>query len=276
MKIHHLNCGTLRPLGGAWIHGANRPWARSRLVTHVLLLELADRLVLVDTGIGLRDVDGTRGRWHARHLKAVIWAELATDEPAVVQLRARGFDPRDVSDIVLTHLDFDHAGGLADFPDARVHIHGVELDAARRRATIAERARYRPIDWAHGPRWVVHDLLRENWMDQPAKHLFDDIWFVSLPGHTRGHVGVAIARPAGWLLHAGDAVALTRELAGQRGRVMETFQHLVSSVDDPTRLRTREVLAEIAHKVHLIASHDPDVFDALVGAQRHGRHGEAA
>lgn len=43
MRIHHLDCGTLRtPV--------------SRMVCHVLLLEVEDRLVLVDTGFGTEDV----------------------------------------------------------------------------------------------------------------------------------------------------------------------------------------------------------------------------
>jgi glyoxylase-like metal-dependent hydrolase (beta-lactamase superfamily II) len=36
------------------------------------------------------------------------------------QVQRLGFDPRDVRHIVLTHLDFDHAGGLDDFPHATV------------------------------------------------------------------------------------------------------------------------------------------------------------
>ena len=43
MRIHHLDCGTLRtPVG--------------RMVCHVLLLEVEDRLVLVGTGFGTEDV----------------------------------------------------------------------------------------------------------------------------------------------------------------------------------------------------------------------------
>ncbi len=271
MKLHHLNCGTLRPLGGALLHGDARPWARSRLVTHVLLLELRDRLVLVDSGIGLRDVDGTRGTAHKRRLKMVIWAELAASEPAVVQLRQRGFDPRDVRDIVLTHLDFDHAGGLADFPDARVHVRRVELDAAMRRTTVKERFRYAPIDWAHEPRWQLYDDRGETWHGAPANHVLDGVWLVALPGHTRGHAGVAIETPGGWLFHVGDAVALTRELVGQRGRTFEQFQRHISSFDDRQRRITRDAIAELtarAKRVRVIASHDPDTFDALhVSAQ---------
>jgi glyoxylase-like metal-dependent hydrolase (beta-lactamase superfamily II) len=65
------------------------------LACHCLLLETSAGLVLVDTGFGSRDVHDPQ--------------------------------PRDVRHIVLTHLDFDHAGGRDDFPGA-VHLLASERD----------------------------------------------------------------------------------------------------------------------------------------------------
>lgn len=46
------------------------------------------------------------------------------------QIRRLGYAASDVCHIVLTELDFDHAGGLEDFPDARVHVFdSVEYEA---------------------------------------------------------------------------------------------------------------------------------------------------
>ena len=55
-------------------------------------------------------------------------AELG--ETALKQVEALGFAAADVKQIVTTHLDPDHSGGLPDFPEAEVHIFGRELDAA--------------------------------------------------------------------------------------------------------------------------------------------------
>ena len=56
MRIHHLNCGTDCPLGGALFDGRSLG-PLGRLVCHCLLIETAAHgLVLVDTGYGLRDV----------------------------------------------------------------------------------------------------------------------------------------------------------------------------------------------------------------------------
>ena len=57
MRIHHLNCGTDCPLGGALFDGRSVS-PLGRLVCHCLLIETDSHgLVLVDTGYGLRDID---------------------------------------------------------------------------------------------------------------------------------------------------------------------------------------------------------------------------
>ena len=43
--------------------------------------------------------------------------------------------------MVLTHLDFDHAGGLDDFPAATVHLLAEERDAAVARRSALDRTR---------------------------------------------------------------------------------------------------------------------------------------
>ena len=55
MQVHHINCGTFCPVGGALMDGRSRG-LRGRLVCHCLLLETNDGLILVDTGLGLRDM----------------------------------------------------------------------------------------------------------------------------------------------------------------------------------------------------------------------------
>ena len=56
-------------------------------------------------------------------------------QTALAQVRRLGFAAADVRHIVLTHLDLDHAGGLSDFPTARVHVLDVEHAAAMRPPT---------------------------------------------------------------------------------------------------------------------------------------------
>ena len=56
LRIHHLNCMSLRPVGGRLIDGRSGWFERARFVSHCLLVETGDGLALVDTGLGLGDV----------------------------------------------------------------------------------------------------------------------------------------------------------------------------------------------------------------------------
>src|SRR5690606_14231483 len=73
--------------------------------------------------------------------------DLRTEMTAARQVLALGHAPADVTDIVLTHLDFDHAGGLDDFPNATVHLRAIEQEAAARQRTWLDRQRFRPQQW---------------------------------------------------------------------------------------------------------------------------------
>lgn len=102
-----------------------------------------DALVLIDTGFGLRDVADPRARL-SRFFLTLLSPDFREEFTALRQIAAFGYDPRDVRHIVLTHLDFDHAGGLDDFPHARVHMLSKEREVAEAQRTLLDRMRYRP------------------------------------------------------------------------------------------------------------------------------------
>ena len=106
-------------------------------------------------------------------------------------MQALGYRPADVRDIVVTHLDLDHAGGLGDFPHARVHVHTDELAAARSRSHPKEKGRYIAAQWAHGPDWVEHTASGgDGWFGfEAVQAVGEDVLLVPLRGHTRGHSG---------------------------------------------------------------------------------------
>lgn len=207
--VHHISCATMCPAA------ARLPGLMPReLVAHCLVVEGAASLTLVDTGFGLQDV-ADHGRRLGKAFTTLVGARLDRAQTAFEQVRALGHQPEDVRDIVVTHLDLDHAGGLADFPWARVHVHRAELDAARH-PSRRERLRYVPAQWEHGPSWVEHTAEGDDWYGfgavrsvqsvQSVRSGDEDLLMVPLHGHTRGHCGVAVRRAdGGWLLHAGDA-----------------------------------------------------------------------
>lgn len=277
MRIHHLNCGTCCPAGGRLFDGtSDAPLAH--LVCHCLLIETNQGLVLVDTGYGTREVDHPRPRLSPFFL-GLNNPQLRAAETAVAQVRRLGFDPADVRHIVITHLDFDHAGGLEDFPHATVHLTAREkevADAGRGGAFVGTR-RYRPCQWDEvenwrlypfggGERWFGFDAVRD------LEGLPPEILLVPLAGHTWGHAGVAIkAADSGWLLHAGDAYFYRGEVGGEDYSCppgLRGYQRLME-VDRKARLenqrRLRALSIDHGDEVRLFCAHDVVEWELLAG-----------
>src|SRR5262245_46782870 len=110
MRIHHLNCISACPMGGFLMDGFTTGSLRGRLTRHCLLIETDTSLVLIDTGCGLQDVAHARSRLSHAFL-SFLRPELREEMTAIRQIETLGYHPHDVRHIVLSHLDFDHAGG---------------------------------------------------------------------------------------------------------------------------------------------------------------------
>lgn len=135
MRVHHLNCISSCPLGGKLFDGRTPGLLRrGELTCHCLLVETGEGLVLIDTGFGLRDVADPRSRLSAFFL-LMLKPDFREEMTALRQIERLGFSASDVRHIVLSHLDFDHAGGLDDFPHAKVHMLRIERDYAVRQQT---------------------------------------------------------------------------------------------------------------------------------------------
>lgn len=279
MRVHHLNCGSMCPIGRRLINGDGAWLGSAQLCCHCLLIEGRQGLILVDTGLGTGDVAsperlGAVFNWFVR-------PRLQMSETALHQIRELGFDPRDVRHIVPTHLDLDHAGGLGDFPGAQVHVFDAELDAALKRPSLHEKSRYIPAQWAHGPKWSPRALSGERWMGFDAVRALpgtdDEVLLVPLVGHTRGHCGVAVRNPrttdTPWLLHCGDAYFHRDEMAPQPSCTpgLRVFQGVVE-MDRKQRLgnqqRLRQLKREHGDEVTLFCAHDPVELLALERAER--------
>ena len=160
IKVYHLNCGTLCPRGGGLFGGKGGPWAVAPMCCHCLLIEGEDGFILVDSGLGVEDV-ADPGRLGVL-FNALARPRLQVAETALRQIADLGFRIDDVRHIVPTHLDFDHAGGLADFPAATVHVHAVELRAAKN-PTWRERERYRRVQLDEVARWDPIEVGGDDW-----------------------------------------------------------------------------------------------------------------
>ncbi len=243
------------------------------MIAHCLVIETNDGLVLVDTGFGLDDVRQPRERLGGMFVN-VSRPRMNEATTAIRQIEALGFRADDVRHVLPTHLDLDHAGGLPDFPKAKVHMYGLEIDAATARATLNERERYRPSHFAHGPDWVRYDVGGERWFGfecaRDLAGLPPEILIVPLVGHTRGHSGIAVETDAGWILHAGDAYFSNAEMHPTTPRCpwpLAAFQRVVAR-DDLARRRNAERIRILARddKVNVFSAHDAYELERFTGA----------
>ena len=257
MRVHHLGCGTMCPRSFAAVPEVDLP-----VVCHCLLIETGAGLVLVDTGVGRDAAHHPLRTMGPSAITLGIRREPGTS--AVERVRALGFEPDEVRHIVPTHLDFDHAGGLPDFPRAAVHVAEAELARARGLLRGFDRVRYMPRTWVHGPDWRPFLPGGERWRGfegaRPLAGLPPEILVVPLPGHTAGHVGVAARSGERWLLHVGDAYYSRREVvAGRRSLRARAFRRMID-FDPAAAKRTGASLGQLLRsdpELTMVSSHDP-------------------
>ena len=275
MRIHHLNCGTCCPAGGRLFDGRS-DGALAHLVCHCMLVESSAGLVLIDTGYGTRDIE------HPHHRLSDFFltlnnVQLRREETAVAQVRRLGFDPADVRHIVVTHLDFDHAGGIEDFPNATVHVTAREKEVAdeRQGGAFVSRKRYRPQQWNDAGKWSLYPMGGgERWFGFDAvrdlEGLPPEILLVPLAGHTWGHAGVAIREEGGsWIFYAGDAYFHHAEIGGEQYHCppgLRGYQSMME-VDRAARMtnqkRLRALSLEHGEEVRIFCAHDVLEFELL-------------
>jgi N-acyl homoserine lactone hydrolase len=147
---------------------------------------------------------GPIGRVLARDVR------MRPEQTAAAQLRTRGIDPADVGLIVMTHLHFDHASALADFPGATVLVAEPEWRSARGRggalrgyssAQLDPRPSYRTLDFFAAPARVRGPFAQ-------TLDVFGDgsVTLAFTPGHSRGHLSVILRLSSREALIAGDAI----------------------------------------------------------------------
>jgi N-acyl homoserine lactone hydrolase len=166
------------------------------------LIETVHGRVLYDVGCDLRKIADPilREQYYGPGGFPFGPPEMKEEDRLPVLLARMGIAPRDVDAIVLGHLHFDHAGGLADFAGAEIHCHADEWEAARANGDGA----YFAQDLAGDHRWRL---------DRAERELCAGLRMVDTPGHTAGHRSLVVEPEAGPpVILAGDAADLTENI----------------------------------------------------------------
>jgi glyoxylase-like metal-dependent hydrolase (beta-lactamase superfamily II) len=253
--IHEIQCGSFCPL-----HGAN-PFPTVEMPCRCLLVETAQGLVLCDTGFPNKN-------WFQDSHKIknfILQPVLKNKVSAFDAIQNLGFKPQDVRHIVLSHLDFDHAGGLLDFPWAKVHLHGSEHKIAKKVPTRYKTRFYSDL-WNKDTQFLPYAEFGEDWFGFKAvrqlQGLPPDILLIPLVGHTDGHSGVAIKSKDKWVFQAADAFYFKEDLEsdlrlrnlasdGLQAMLATKNLHRLSNLYNLSKLRQK------SDQVQLINSHDP-------------------
>jgi glyoxylase-like metal-dependent hydrolase (beta-lactamase superfamily II) len=131
----------------------HRPDEKNRidLAMRSLLVRGGGRTIVCETGIGRKWTPKQEGIFKIRHDRHDLTPNL----------RALGVEPEDVTDVILSHLHFDHAGGatvregdrvVPAFPRATYHIQRRNLEAAKEAHALERRSylreNYAPMEEA--------------------------------------------------------------------------------------------------------------------------------
>ncbi len=171
-----LCCGWMTAAAGLWRRGDEEPEKAVRLPVPVYLVEAGGERILIDTGLHPGASDGQYD-----DVPTMAFFRFEPGEPLGEQV-----DLGSLTMVVLTHLHFDHAGGLTEIPaSVPIVVQRAEWEAGQDRAAI-ERNFFIPSDYAATESELVlvdgdHDLLGDG-----------SVELLSTPGHTPGHQSVRI------------------------------------------------------------------------------------
>jgi glyoxylase-like metal-dependent hydrolase (beta-lactamase superfamily II) len=238
MKVEMLNVGWFTSGAGIWRRDDDLD-RQVRFPVPAYVVETAEERILIDTGLHPGAVDDA-----ARHYgrpDALGLFRLELDESVAEQV-----DMNTLTMVVLTHLHFDHAGGLALLPPSvPVFVQRREWEAGQDAAAVA-RNFFLPPDYGTVSEQIVLvdgdlDLLGDG-----------SIQLLSTPGHTPGHQSVQVGEH---LVLGADVTHYASGLDDHRFPIFaDDFAAQAASAD---RLRTlRDAGAAVR------PGHDPDVLVA--------------
>jgi glyoxylase-like metal-dependent hydrolase (beta-lactamase superfamily II) len=197
----------------------------------------ADRTFVLDTGF-----DAASAKQRSRTLL----------RPVAEGLQAVGIDPSTTTDVVISHMHFDHAGNVGLFPNAKFHIQDAEMQYCTGRCMTHGmlRAPFAAKDVAT----MVHTLYEGRvCFHEGVSELAPGITLHKLGGHTKGLQVMRVRTRRGWVVLASDALHLYANLEREH-----PFPVLVDIDDYLEGLRTVRKLAD--SPAHIIPGHDPLVL----------------
>jgi glyoxylase-like metal-dependent hydrolase (beta-lactamase superfamily II) len=171
---------------------------RISLALRSLLLQSENQLILIDTGIGSKFDDKYSG----------IYKIDFSDYSLEKSLKAHGFSKADITDVIITHLHFDHAGGTTfyndgrlelTFPNAIHHVQSEQWDWALN-PSDKDQASFLQNDFQ-----LLDSNQKLNKLPGP-RELFPGVELLVMYGHTQGMQLVKVFDSGKTLLYCSDLI----------------------------------------------------------------------
>lgn len=246
MKVYHLNCVQIEsPLGSA--------------IGHCVLIESSGNLTLIDAGIGLTE---TKNPEKTLGIDLIELTGFKFDEKltAIKQIEQLGFDPKNVTNIICSHLDPDHIGGFSDFPKAVIHVSEEEYKNFN-----SGNERYLSRQLSYSPQLNLYSKNDNEWFGLSARklNLNFEAYLIPLFGHTLGHCGVAFKTDTNWTFYIGDAYYLREELNNLNHPVdqLATIRAMDNDMRKESLDRIRQLINEFGSEIEYFGYHDPTEFE---------------
>lgn len=201
---------------------------------YVFAIRGNDRTIVMDTGF-----NEASARRRGREV-------LRTPAQA---LRDAGIEPAAVKEVVLTHMHWDHAGGMEYFPQARFHIQAAELSYCTGPCMCQPFLR-RPFD-VTDVKSAIDALYADRMVVQAGMaEIAPGITLHLIGGHSGGIQAIRVPTARGWVVLAGDTTHLWRNIR-QRNPfpVVVNVERMLKGFDTVNRLADGED--------HVIPGHDP-------------------
>jgi N-acyl homoserine lactone hydrolase len=236
MKVEMLNVGWFTAAAGIWRRDDDLD-RQVRFPVPAYVIETAKERILVDTGLHPAAVDDPGRHYGAPDALALFQLELDASIGEQIDLTT-------ITKVVLTHLHFDHAGGLALLPSSvPIIVQRREWEAGHEAAAVTKNF-FLPVDYGTVGQQIVlidgdHDLLGDG-----------SIQLLSTPGHTPGHQSVRVGEG---LVLGGDVTHFASGLDDHRFPIFaDDFAAQAASAD---RLRTLRDAGAVIRP-----GHDPAVL----------------
>jgi glyoxylase-like metal-dependent hydrolase (beta-lactamase superfamily II) len=241
--LTRLDCGELHGDLGMFETGAD---GRVTLSVSAWLVRHPRGTVLFDTGMPASFVEGSA---RTRRISAFLTIGFGAGDRLDARLRADAQDPGRVDFVVVSHLHFDHVGGLSMVPNATVVVQRKEWEAGMAVAHDADTLHARKdYDLGHVLRLVdgEHDLFGD-----------DAVVCIPTPGHTVGHQSLRVRLSTGrQVVLASDCCYFARTLDGG---ALPTFGH-----DFDEQRRSLAGLRKLRDDgAAIVPGHDRDFFGAM-------------